>query len=225
MSERHRFGESEEMYLKTVFVLAETVNPVPVTVLAERLGISTVSASEMVGRLQDRSLLDHTPYKGVRLTADGEERARAVLRRHRLWERFLTDRLEMDWAQAHDAACQLEHLGDEAVIDALDGFLGWPETCPHGNPIPRPGREAAEPAGVRLSSLQAGEAGAVLGVQIEDRALLTQLDQSGLCPGSAFLLRSVGPRGVRVLQVEGETQTLADEVAGRIIVRRDTDRA
>jgi len=225
MAERHHFGESEEMYLKTVFVLAESIDPVPVTALAERLGITTVSASEMVGRLQDRSLLDHTPYKGVRLTPDGEGRARDILRRHRLWERFLTDRLQMDWAQAHDAACQLEHLGNEAIIDALDNYLDWPETCPHGNPIPRPGREAADPAGVTLGSLQAGEAGIVLSVHIEDRALLTQLERNGLGPGSAFVLRSVTPQGDRVIQVEGESHTLDDRVAGRTIVRRDTDRA
>jgi DtxR family Mn-dependent transcriptional regulator len=221
MSERHQFGESEEMYLKTIYVLAESLDPVPVTALAERLKITTVSASEMVRRLQDRALLDHTPYKGVRLTPGGEERARAILRRHRLWERFITDQLGLDWSEAHDAACQLEHLADDDMIEALDRYLGRPTTCPHGNPIPRPGQEPPLKRALPLSVLKVGEEGTVLSIQSEEAALLAYVDARGLRPGQRFKLEEIAPYdGPRSLRMGDEVQMIGREIADHIIVLR-----
>ena len=227
MSERHQFGESEEMYLKTIFVLAETQDPVPVTALAERLKITTVSASEMVRRLQERSLLDHMPYKGVRLTPDGEERARSILRRHRLWERFLTDQLGLDWSEAHDAACQLEHLADDELVNELDRFLGQPATCPHGNPIPRPGEVTSRTRALPLSTLQVGEQGTVVNIQSEEATLLAYLDARSLRPGQHFQVEEIAPYdGPRSLRIGGEIQMIGREIAEHIFVRKPgTDHA
>ncbi|MEJ2012324.1 MAG: metal-dependent transcriptional regulator [Anaerolineales bacterium] len=222
MSERHQFGASEEMYLKTVFVLAETQDPVPVTALAERLKITTVSASEMVRRLQERDYLEHTPYKGVRLTAAGERQALAILRRHRLWERFLSDHLGLGWARVHDAACELEHLTDEEVIDALDRFLGWPESCPHGNPIPRVGELESATAGLPLSALRAGDEGVVLSIRKEEAVLLAHLDAHGVRPGRRFRLVEIAPYdGPRSLQIGDEMQVIGRKVAEGVLVRKD----
>ena len=221
MSERHQFGESEEMYLKTVYVLAEAQDPVPVTALAEKLKITTVSASEMVHRLQQRRLLEHTPYKGVRLTPLGEKKARSVLRRHRLWERFLIDRLELDWAHAHDAACQLEHVVGVEIIDALDRFLEWPQTCPHGNPIPRTGDLTPESNGQPLSELGVGEEADVLSVHSEEAALLAYLDTHELRPGQHLRIEEIGPYdGPRTLRIDQETRVVGRDVARRVLVRK-----
>jgi DtxR family Mn-dependent transcriptional regulator len=223
MSERHQFGESEEMYLKTVFVLAESQDPVPVTALAERLKITTVSASEMVRRLQERDYLEHTPYKGVRLTPLGEKRALAVLRRHRLWERFLSDQLGLGWAQVHDAACELEHLADEGIVDALDRFLGLPETCPHGNPIPRVGETGSSPDGLPLSALRAGEEGVVLSIRKEEAVLLAHLDAHGVRPGRRFRIAEIAPYdGPRSLLMGDELEVIGRKVAEGIMVRKES---
>jgi DtxR family Mn-dependent transcriptional regulator len=223
MSERHQFGESEEMYLKTVYVLAEAQDPVPVTALAEKLKITTVSASEMVRRLQERKLLEHTPYKGVRLTPLGENRARDILRRHRLWERFLTDQLELDWAHAHDAACQLEHLTDEEIMAALDRFLGHPETCPHGNPIPRDSQQVSRKSRIPLSALQVGDEATIVRIQNEETALLAHLAGHGLRPGQRFLLEEIAPYdGPRALRMGEEVQVVGRDVAEHIIVQKSS---
>ena len=136
MKQKTQLSESVERYLKTIAELTIEQNTVPVTCVAERLGISAVSASEMVRRLQDRGLLEHTPYKGVLLTAQGHHRANDVIRRHRLWERFLADDLGVPWEHVHELSCQMEHATDNRVTEALADHLGHPTTCPHGNPIP-----------------------------------------------------------------------------------------
>jgi len=118
--------ENTEMYLKAIRELAAGRRFVPVTSLAKSLGISTVSASEKVGRLQDMGILIHRPYKGVRLTEIGKQRVNLVVRRHRLWERFLVDELGVPWSQAHDLACQLEHISASILTEHLARRLGQP---------------------------------------------------------------------------------------------------
>ena len=226
MAERHHFEESEEMYLKSLYELGRTQDPVPVTALAERLGITTVSASEMVRRLQTRKLVRHKPYKGVRLTPDGEVRAIAVLRRHRLWERFLTDRLGMSWAEAHDAACHLEHAANDQVVDALDSFLEHPETCPHGNPIPRSGVEQASGEEHPLSQMEVGDRAKVLRVRDEGEALLAYLEGQGLKPGRGVELVGIAPfDGPRTLRLGRREAVIGREAAEHIMVVMEGARA
>jgi DtxR family Mn-dependent transcriptional regulator len=222
MAERHRFEESEEMYLKSLYELGRTLDPVPVTALAGRLGITTVSASEMVRRLQGRKLLLHQPYKGVRLTAEGEERARAILRRHRLWERFLTDQLGLGWVEAHDAACQLEHAVDDRVTDALDNFLNHPDSCPHGNPIPRQGEPPSQVDEYPLSELKVGAHGTILRIRNEEAALLKYLETHAVVPGRAFQLESIAPfNGPRSLQLGGRAVVIGREAAEHVLVTKE----
>jgi DtxR family Mn-dependent transcriptional regulator len=226
MAERHHFEESEEMYLKSLYELGRTQDPVPVTVLAERLGITTVSASEMVRRLQARKLVQHKPYKGARLTPDGEMRAIAVLRRHRLWERFLTDRLGMGWVEAHDAACHLEHAANEQVVDALDSFLEFPDTCPHGNSIPRSGVERTRAEEHPLNRLKIGDRAKVLRVRDEGAALLAYLEGQGLKPGQGVELVGIAPfDGPRTLRLGGREAVIGREVAEHIMVAMEGPRA
>ncbi|MCJ7714989.1 MAG: metal-dependent transcriptional regulator [Anaerolineales bacterium] len=129
-------SESKEMYLKSIFELAEGEEPVAVSLLAKRVGVSPVSAAEMVKRLEESKLIVHTLYKGVALTDTGLQRALIVVRRQRLWGRFLADHLKITWSQIYDISCRLEHATDETVTEALAEFLGNPTTCPHGHPIP-----------------------------------------------------------------------------------------
>ncbi len=216
---RHRFEDSEEMYLKSLYELERTLNPVPVTALAERLGITTVSASEMVRRLQGRNLLHHQPYKGVRLSPEGEQRARAVLRRHRLWERFLTDQLGMGWVEAHDAACHLEHAVNDDVADALDVFLKHPDSCPHGNPIPREDEPENRAEEQPLSELEVGEQGTILRIRNEGAALLEYLEAHGLVPGQTFALESIAPfDGPLTLRLRERSTVIGREAAEHVLV-------
>jgi DtxR family Mn-dependent transcriptional regulator len=219
MKDLHEFAESEEMYLKTIAEISRHGNLVPVTYIAERLRISTVSASEMVHRLQDRGLLEHTPYKGVRLTADGRDRADGILRRHRLWECFLTKNLGLPWNLVHDLACQLEHVSTDVLTDALDKYLDLPSFCPHGNAIPPSQGVLEVRAATPLSDLDVEQEGVVLYISEENTELLKYLDTRAVRPGSRVRIEDVAPdNGPRSVLVDGEIQILGHEMAEHILI-------
>jgi len=219
MKELHEFAESEEMYLKTIAEISRHGNLVPVTNIAERLRISTVSASEMVHRLQDRGLLEHTPYKGVRLTADGWDRADGILRRHGLWECFLVEHLELPWKMVHNFACQLEHVSEDALTDALDKYLGLPSFCPHGNPIPNSQEVTEVRVASPLSDLDVGQDGVVLCIREEDGEILEYLDARAVRPGSRVRIEEIAPYdGPRSVLVDGEKQVLGRKAAEHILI-------
>jgi DtxR family Mn-dependent transcriptional regulator len=129
-------SESMEMYLVTIARLRKDDQPVPLSQLAESLSVTAVSVNEMCRKLQDSGYLVYRPYKGAVLTDIGEKTANHILRRHRLWEVFLVEKLHFDYKDAHKAACELEHTTTDAVIDRLDEFLGYPKTNPEGQVIP-----------------------------------------------------------------------------------------
>ncbi len=219
MKELHNFGESAEMYLKSVAELSDVGGVVPVTALAEYLSISTVSASEMIHKLQARGLVEHQPYKGVRLTREGVRMANAVLRRHRLWECFLTDQLGLSWEKAYEFACRLEHATDDEVSEALSSYLGSPQTCPHGNPIPTADGEIDVPDGVRLADLNPGDRGSILRIQEPSAEMLRHLEQKDIRPGKSLHVVSVDPfDGPITISIDQEQIGLGRKVAGHIIV-------
>src|SRR6187549_2021697 len=130
-----QLSKSTEMYLKAMVELGQG-DKVSVGRLAGRLGVSNVSANEMVHRMTDQGLVAHTPYKGVELTETGQTAACSVLRRQRLWECFLYEHLNIEWAKLYELACSLEHATAPEVTEALAVYLGDPKFCPRGNPIP-----------------------------------------------------------------------------------------
>jgi DtxR family Mn-dependent transcriptional regulator len=219
-----KVGESAEMYLKTIAELALHRDLVPVTSVAERLGISTVSASEMIRRLAEKDLLIHEPYKGVYLTETGRKEANGVIRRQRLWERFLVDKLGIAWELVHDMACRLEHATDAIVTDALDEFLKHPTTCPHGNPIPSTTGLMPSGEGTPLSGLLAGEKGLVLRIHPVSEEIVRYLDERGVEPGKVIEVREITPLdGLQAIVIDGEPHVLGRMIASHIIVRHAGD--
>jgi DtxR family Mn-dependent transcriptional regulator len=213
-------SESTEMYLKSIFELGNQGEPVPISGIAQRLGVSSVSANEMIKRLAERDMVVHTPYKGVELTQTGKQRAIIVMRRHRLWERFLVDHLGIPWAKAHDPACRMEHVTSNEIADALDIFLGNPETCPHGNPIPAHDGRLETPETVHLSELAIGQAGVVSHIYPEETILLEYLAEREIFPGAAISVEDLAPyNGPLTLLVDQEEVILGREVAAHISIR------
>lgn len=214
------FNESTEMYLKTVSELAVHDEPVAISALADRLGVSPVSATEMIHRLRDGGLIDHRPYKGISLTADGRQQAAGVIRSHRLWERFLADQLALPWDQVHALACRLEHATDPQVMEALDRFLGYPATCPHGNPIPRPDGAAELMVERPLAGITPGCTVIIGRVHPETDELLAYLAELGLTLGRQVTVREYLPfHGPLVLLVDGDARYVGLEAAARVYVR------
>jgi DtxR family Mn-dependent transcriptional regulator len=224
VDQKRSFGSSAEMYLKTIAELAYEREPVPVTSVADRLGISTVSASEMIHRLETRKFVRHRPYKGVYLTEDGRREANGVIRRQRLWECFLNDDLGIPWEHVHDFACQLEHATDPVVTEALADFLGHPATCPHGNPIPTAEGEMSIREGVALDDLKPGERGVILRIHPVSEELVKHLDERGFSPGKEIEVTEIAPfNGPQSIKVGDEVHVLGREVAARIMVQQSAE--
>jgi DtxR family Mn-dependent transcriptional regulator len=180
-------SESVETYLVTIARLRLGDQPVPLSQLAEVLSISTVSVNEMCRKLQDQGFAIYQPYRGVSLTPEGERCAYYILRRHRLWEVFLVEKLGLDYNEAHDAACQLEHSTYDLVTDRLDAFLNYPSVNPEGEPIPRANGVLPTSSLIPLMKLPVGQACHVIRCDA-GQAGCAFLDEYGLRPGASLTL-------------------------------------
>ena len=180
-----QLSENVQMYLVTIARLREDNRPVPLSKLAQALSISPVSVNEMCRKLQDQELVIYRPYKGALLTPEGERRAYYILRRHRLWEVFLVEKLGFDYTKAHDAACQLEHSTPKLLADRLDAFLGYPSVNPEGEPIPRADGSLPARSLLPLAALSAGQRAHVIRCDVSE-ATRAFLDEWDLRPGATL---------------------------------------
>lgn len=212
-------SESIEMYLKSIAELDGVRVPVPIGRVAERMGVTSVSANEMMKRLAAEGLIQHQPYKGVMLTGDGRELANSVIRRQRLWECFLVEKLDLDWAKSHELACDLEHATAVEVTAALADYLGHPSHCPHGNPIPALGREIEGDPGTPLSRLVIGQKGRVSAIKPEKQEVLSYLHERGLLPGQQVQVVEIAPlQGPVTLLLGGQEVVLGMNLAALVLV-------
>jgi len=211
---------SVQMYLVAIARLREDSEPVPLSHLARELSISSVSVNEMCRKLQDQGLVIYQPYKGASLTPDGELRANYILRRHRLWEVLLVERLGLEYEQAHDIACQLEHATPDLLADRLDEFLGHPKVNPLGQAIPHAGGVMPRQHLLCLDDLPVGSTGHVARCDASgvDRAFLTR---HGLRPGATVVVLATSETDVLV-DVEQTHVSLARSLAERIGVEADS---
>lgn len=210
---------SVEHYLKAIYELKGEEQAVPLSALAQVLSISMVSVNEMVKKLVKRELITYEPYRGVVLTSEGRSQALTVTRRHRLWERFLTDVLGLGWDQVHAEACRLEHATSPLVEERLAQFLGWPETCPHGYPVPTPEGEVAHEVTFPLSDLKPGQKAIVLRVP-EVSEILQYLGELKVAPQTEIEVESVAPfEGPLTVRVGDAHHVMGRQVASQIRVR------
>ena len=131
-----KYSASKENYIKAVYHLQQTQLTVSTNSLAAALQTSAASVTDMLKKLKSQKLLQYERYKGVKLTAEGKKLAIHIVRKHRLWEYFLVDKLGFGWEEVHEVAEELEHVSSNKLVDRLEEFLGFPETDPHGDPIP-----------------------------------------------------------------------------------------
>jgi DtxR family Mn-dependent transcriptional regulator len=209
-------SESIQMYLVTIARLRESGQPVPLSLLADTLSISPVSVNEMCRKLQDQGLVLYRPYKGALLTDEGEQRACYILRRHRLWEVFLVEKLGFEYAKAHDIACQLEHATPNLLADRLDVFLDYPQVNPDGEPIPRGKERLPTRPVVALTALAAGQQGHVVRCDV-DGAAHAFLSEQGIRPGAALVVLATAEDGV-LIQVGAAPISLARSLAEAVQV-------
>jgi DtxR family Mn-dependent transcriptional regulator len=130
------FSTSEENYIKAIFHLQQSDGTVTTNELARELNTKPASVTDMMKKLKTKKLLHYQPYQGFRLNLEGNKVALGIIRRHRLWEYFLAEKLKFTWDEVHEVAEHLEHVSSKKLIDKLDEFLGFPRVDPHGDPIP-----------------------------------------------------------------------------------------
>ena len=212
-----------EDYLKTIYKLqkgCEAVGRVTTSLVAERMEVAAASATNMIKKLADKSLLKHTPYRGVELTRAGERLALETLRHHRLLELYLSRELGFAWDRVHAEAERMEHAISEEFEERIDQALGHPTVGAHGEPIPTREGEIHEPPYLRLSELKTGQQAVIRRVIDRSAEMLRYLDQIGLQLGTRVEIDTRAPfNGPLLLEVEAQReQALGLEVADHIFV-------
>jgi DtxR family Mn-dependent transcriptional regulator len=207
---------AEQEYLETIYWLEEAGLPITGANIARAMQLSAPTVHEMVGRLEADGYVTRAEDKSLSFTRDGRERAAAVVRRHRLIERFLTDVFEIPWDQVHEEAERLEYWMSPVVEERMLKAIGDAKTCPHGHPIFEGDREQ----GVPLADVEEGAAIRVLRFENEAEDLLHYLKDSGLHPGLEGEVAESGDDEVTVT-ADGRSCTVTRSVAETVSVSAD----
>lgn len=175
---------SEENYLKSVYHLEENhPDGVSTNAIAEQLDSKASSVTDMLKKLSEKKLVVYKKYKGAKLTEIGRVAALEVIRKHRLWEVFLVDKLNFSWDEVHEVAEQLEHIKSKKLTQELDKFLDFPKRDPHGDPIPDAEGNLKVAQKTLLSKLNVKDSGTLIGVKDTSSEFLKYLDKNGLILG------------------------------------------
>lgn len=206
-------SRSVEDYLKAVYQLTEREPDAATSDIAQRLGVAPASVTGMIKRMAESGLLEHEPYRGARLTPRGRQAALAVVRRHRIIEAYLINKLGYDWASVHDEAERLEHAASDELIERMAFALGGPRYDPHGAPIPTRDGTIEQPSYLRLADVDAGQRVTLRLVGDDDSERLRYLKGIGLVPMVEMQVLDKQPFGGPITLRVGATDT-RDRVIG-----------
>lgn len=178
------FSQAEENYLKNIYALQNEVNnAINTNMIAEKMSTKPSSVTDMVKKLDLKGLVDYKKYQGVSLTDKGEKAALKVIRKHRLWEYFLVEKLQYNWEEVHDIAEQMEHIKSDSLINNLEQFLHFPKFDPHGDPIPDKNGRIPINNAICLLNLKVGNVGILDSVKDSSRSFLNYLNKKNIALG------------------------------------------
>lgn len=212
---------SEENYLKAIYKLTELEGEaVSTNSIAEKVSTKAASVTEMLKKLADKKLINYRKYQGVTLTPQGKKVALTIIRKHRLWEVFLVEKLSFKWDQVHDIAEQLEHINSDELVERLDKFLGYPKFDPHGDPIPDAHGKFHMQKSQLLAQMSKGSTGVMTGVVDHAPAFLQYLDKAGLALGNEIKIKDVVEydKSLQITINKRNTVYISHEVAKNILV-------
>jgi len=205
---------SVEDYLKVIYHLSSQGGFAATSDIAGSLDVSPPSVSGMVKRLSETGLIEHVPYRGVQLTAQGRRAALKMIRRHRILEVYLIEKLGYDWGSVHDEAERLEHAVSDELIERMAQALGDPRYDPHGAPIPTAAGEIEETDLVSLAEARVGTQVELRQVGTEDPARLRYLAGQGLVPGAVLTVTERHPfNGPTVVRLADGVRVVGRELA------------
>jgi len=213
---------TEENYLKVIHRLSEaTSEDISTNAVAELMQTKAASVTDMLRKLADKGWVNYQKYQGVRLSAEGEKIALSIVRKHRLWELFLVNKMGFNWDEVHEIAEQLEHIESDQLVNKLDEYLGFPKTDPHGDPIPNKDGILPELAYLHLSDIKAGKNCKLMGVAQDSAVFLQLLTKLNLNLGAKLAIKEINEfdRSIFVSINDTAPIFISHEVAKNILVK------
>lgn len=215
---------TEENYIKAIYKLLELEesDSINTNAIAEKINIKAASVTDMLKKLSAKKLINYTKYKGVSLTTKGEKLALNIIRKHRLWEMFLVEKLGFKWDEVHDVAEQLEHIDSEKLIEQLDSFLGYPKTDPHGDPIPdAKGNIAVSKSHILAKSLT-NTTYHMTGVVDHSPVFLKYLEKTGLVLGCEIKVSEIAEfdNSLHIVINKNHKLFISNDVAKNVLVTK-----
>lgn len=213
---------TEENYLKAIYHLSSGHSEAVLTSeIAQSMSTTSASVTDMIKRLSDKNLIEYERYRGVRITRKGEKLALNIIRRHRLWEVFLTEILNFKWDEVHEMAEELEHVSSDELVIRLDAFLGHPRFDPHGDPIPDSNGKLANADHLQLSQCPVLSVLVVSGVNDHTADFLRFIEKKGLTPGVIFTIEETDDydKSMLIRFGNGSSTFISQEISKNILVR------
>jgi len=213
---------TEENYLKVIHRLSEaTQEDISTNAVAEQMQTKAASVTDMLRKLADKGWVYCQKYQGVRLSPTGEKIALSIVRKHRLWELFLVEKMGFNWDEVHDIAEQLEHIESDELVNKLDEYLGFPKTDPHGDPIPNKDGILPELAYSQLSEIKANKTCKLMGVAQDSTVFLQLLTKLNLSLGAKLDIQEINEfdRSIFVSINDAAPIFISHEVAKNILVK------
>lgn len=183
------YSTSEENYIKAIFHLQGNTDNVTTNELANELKTKPASVTDMMKKLKTKKLLNYQPYQGFRLNNEGTKVALGIIRRHRLWEYFLAEKLKFTWDEVHEVAEDLEHVSNKKLIDKLDEYLGFPRVDPHGDPIPDANGKIETIRKICLTELPLNITASVCSVSDQSGEILELLEHKKIALGTKLEIK------------------------------------
>jgi DtxR family transcriptional regulator, Mn-dependent transcriptional regulator len=213
---------AEENYLKAILKLSKNDNEaVSTNIIAKELNTKPSSVTDMIKKLTEKELVIYQPYFGVKLNKDGYSTAIEVVRKHRLWEVFLVNKLKFQWDEVHDVAEQLEHVKSKKLTNLLDAFLGYPQHDPHGEPIPDQEGVFPKSFSTPLSELNEQSRGNVVGVSQDNPEFLKYLDSLGINIGTKIkIIKKIDFDLSLEIEINGSKNHVSSEVAKNLLIKQ-----
>ncbi|MBC5991438.1 metal-dependent transcriptional regulator [Pontibacter cellulosilyticus] len=212
---------TEENYIKAIYKLSENgTQEVNTNAIAEVLDTKAASVTDMLRKLSTKNIVNYVKYRGVTLTEEGERIALQIIRKHRLWEVFLVEKLKFNWDEVHDVAEELEHISSTLLTKRLDEFLGHPQFDPHGDPIPSETGEMKQKKQRLLAEMDVNDAGVVVGVNDSQPLFLQYLDKMGISLGSKIRIMDKMPydNSLEIVLDEDKALLISSEVSKNIFL-------
>ena len=216
------FSQSEENYLKAIYHLEiDADKGISTNAIARKLDTKASSVTDMVKKLSDKEVVVYKKYKGVKLTNLGKKTAASIVRKHRLWEVFLVEKLNFSWDEVHDVAEQLEHIKSPKLVDQIDAFLGFPIHDPHGDPIPDKEGNINTIDKSLLSTLTKNESGVCVGVNDSSSEFLQFLDKKGITLGKQItVLEKENFDDSLSILIEDRKLSISNKIANNLYIQK-----